>query len=83
MQAQGTQWITRASRVEMTLTPKPVEKDLTFEEVMDGSEGENDVVVCDLQVTPLFRPPCFLSTAKDKSLVPPCYSTSVEITSLS
>lgn len=41
-----------------------MEKVLTFEEVMDGSEVKNDRVVCDLKVTPLYRPPCFLSTAQ-------------------
>lgn len=65
--------------METTLAPEIVEKGLTFEEVMDGSEVKNDRVVYDLKVTPLYRPPRFLSTAQDKSLVPPGYSASVKI----
>lgn len=64
LQAQSTQWVARGS---------------AFEEVMDGSEVKNDGFVCDLQVTPLYRPPCFLSTAKNKSLVPAGDSASLQI----
>lgn len=67
----------------MILTHKLVEKDLTVEGVMDRSEEKNDGFVVNLQVTPVYRPPCFVSKARDKSLVPPGYSTSVKSASSS